>query len=86
MPRTGYIKSASQLFRIVSLFAEPNASNLNGRTCTLAEAVLLVNADNVNTLSGSVNTTKKKAGALVVASKETGLEMNAVKTTYMVMS
>jgi hypothetical protein len=43
-------------------------------------------ADDVNILGGSVPTVKKKAEALVIASKETGLEVNADKTKYMVMS
>jgi len=47
---------------------------------------LLVYADDVNILGGSVHTIKKNAEALVVASKETGLEVNADKTKYMVMS
>jgi hypothetical protein len=47
---------------------------------------LLVNADVINMLGGSVYTLKKIAEALVVASKETGLEVNADKTKYMVMS
>jgi hypothetical protein len=47
---------------------------------------LLVNADNVDILEGSVYTINKKAEALVVASKETGLEENADKTKYMVVS
>jgi hypothetical protein len=33
-----------------------------------------------------VHTVKKNAEALVVATKETGLEVNADKTKYMVMS
>jgi hypothetical protein len=37
-------------------------------------------------LGGSVHTVKENAEALVVATKETGLEVNAVKTKYMVMS
>ena len=37
-------------------------------------------------MGGSVYTIKKKAEALVIASKETGLEVNADKTNYMVMS
>jgi hypothetical protein len=37
-------------------------------------------------LGGSAHTIKKKAEALVVASKVTGLEVNAHKTKYMVMS
>jgi len=47
---------------------------------------LLVYADNVNILRGSVHTVKKKAEPLVVASKETGIEVNADKTKYMVLS
>ena len=37
-------------------------------------------------MRGSVHTIKKNAEDLVVASKETGLEVNADKTKYMVMS
>jgi len=37
-------------------------------------------------LGGSVNTVKENAEALVVAAEEIGLEVNAVKTEYMVMS
>jgi hypothetical protein len=40
----------------------------------------LVYADDVNTLGGSVHTTKENAKALVVSSKETGLEANADET------
>ena len=50
---------------------------------------LLVYADDVNMLGGSVlyvHTVKENAEALVVASKETGREVNADKTKYMVMS
>jgi hypothetical protein len=39
----------------------------------------------VNILGGSVHTVKENAEALVVASKEIGLEVNADKTKYMVM-
>jgi hypothetical protein len=35
-------------------------------------------------LRESVHTVKEKAGALVVATKEVGLELNANKTKYMV--
>ena len=44
---------------------------------------LLAYADDVNILGGSVHTVKKNVGALVAASKETGLEVNAHKTKYM---
>jgi hypothetical protein len=37
-------------------------------------------------LGGSVHAIKKNTEALVVASKEIGLEVNAEKTKYMVMS
>ena len=47
---------------------------------------LLVYADDVNILGGSIHTIKKTSDTLVVASKETGLEINADKTKYMVMS
>ena len=47
---------------------------------------LLIYADDVNILEGSVHTVKENAAALIVASKETGLEVNADKTKYMVMS
>ena len=46
----------------------------------------MVYADNVNIMGGSVHTTKKNKETLVVASKETGQEINADKTQYMVMS
>ena len=39
-----------------------------------------------NILGRSVHAIKKNTEALVVASKETGLEVNAGKTKYMVMS
>ena len=47
---------------------------------------LLVYADDVNILGGSTHTINEKADALVVATKEIGLEVNADKTKYMVMS
>ena len=46
----------------------------------------LVYADDVNILGGGVDTVKKNTEAIIVASKETGLEVNADKTKYMVMS
>jgi hypothetical protein len=47
---------------------------------------LLAYADDVNILGGSVQTVKENAEALVFATKEIGLEVNADKTKYMVMA
>jgi len=47
---------------------------------------LLVYADDVNILGGSIHTIMENAEALIVASKENGLEVNADKTMYRVMS
>ena len=47
---------------------------------------LLVYADDVNISRGSVRNIEKNAEALVVASKEIGLEVNADKAKYMVLS
>jgi len=47
---------------------------------------LLAYADVVYILGGSVHTVKENAEALVVATKETGLDVNADKAKYMVMS
>jgi hypothetical protein len=47
---------------------------------------LLVYSVNINILGGSVHAIKKNTEALVVASKEIGLQVNAEKTKYMVMS
>ena len=45
-----------------------------------------LNADDVNILVGSVHTLKKSTETLVDAARETGLEVSADKTKYMVMS
>ena len=47
---------------------------------------LLAYADDVNILGGSVHTVKKNAETLAAAAKEIGLEVNADKTKYMVVS
>jgi len=47
---------------------------------------LCIFADNVNVLGASIHTIKKKAGALLFGSNEIGLEVNADKIKYMVMS
>jgi len=43
-------------------------------------------ADDVNILAGSVHTVEQNTEALVVATKEIGLEVNADKTKYIIMS
>jgi hypothetical protein len=47
---------------------------------------LLVYVDDVNILGGSVQTINENAEALLVVNKQIGLEVNADKTKYMVMS
>jgi hypothetical protein len=47
---------------------------------------LLVYADDINILGGSIHTIRKNIEALDITSKEIGLEANAEKTKYMVMS
>jgi len=47
---------------------------------------LLIYADDVNILSGSVHTINKTTEAVVAVSMETVLEVNADKTKYMVKS
>jgi hypothetical protein len=47
---------------------------------------LLVYADDVTTLGGRVHTVQKIKEASLVFSKETGLEVNAVKPRHIVMS
>jgi hypothetical protein len=47
---------------------------------------LMAYADDVNMSAGSVHTAKEYAESLVVATKKIGLEVNADKTKYMVIS
>jgi len=47
---------------------------------------LLVYADDVNILGGTIYIVKENAEALLVATKEIGLEVNADKTKYMIVS
>jgi hypothetical protein len=48
--------------------------------------VIRGHANDANTLGRSVHTIKKNTEALVIASKEIGLEVNVDKTKYMIMS
>jgi hypothetical protein len=47
---------------------------------------LLVYADNVNMLGGSLHTNKKNTESVAIAGKEIGLDVNADKTKYMITS
>ena len=47
---------------------------------------LLIYANDVNVLGGSLHTIKKNTKAFVVASEETELEVNADETKYVVLS
>ena len=47
---------------------------------------LLAYADDVNILGGSIHILKENAEALVAATRQSGLEVSADKTKYMVMS
>jgi hypothetical protein len=47
---------------------------------------LLVYADDNNILGGSIHTIRKNTEALLIVSKVIGLEVNAEKTKYLVMS
>ena len=47
---------------------------------------LLAYADDVNILGGSIHTLNKNSESLVAATREIGLEVNADKTKYMVLS
>jgi hypothetical protein len=43
----------------------------------------LIYADDVNILGGSIHTIKENTEALIVTSKEIGLEVNADKSTWL---
>jgi len=47
---------------------------------------LLVYADDINILGGSIHTIRKNRAAVVYVSKDNGLEVNADNTKYLVMS
>ena len=67
-------------YAIRRLQVNQNGLKLNGTR------QLLFNADDVHILGGSIHTIKKNTEALVVVNQESGLEVNADKTKYMVVS
>jgi hypothetical protein len=67
-------------YAIKRVQANQDSLNLNGTH------QLLAYADDVKILGGSVHTVKENAEALVVATTEIGLEVNADKSKYTVMS
>ena len=74
------------LFKFASDYAIRRVQvNQNGLKLNVTHQ-LLVYADDVNILGGSVHTVRKNREALLVGSKEIGLEVNADKTKYIFMS
>jgi len=67
-------------YAIRKVHVNQGGSKLNG-----AHQVLVC-VDDIDILGGSIHTIKKNSEALVIASKEIGLEVNSDKTKYMVMS
>jgi hypothetical protein len=47
---------------------------------------LLIYADDINLLGDNIHTIKKNTETIIDASKEVGLEVNAEKSTYMLLS
>ena len=68
------------MYAIRKVLVNQNGLKLNGTH------QLLAYADDVNILGGSIHTLKENSEALVVASSEIGIEVNADNTKYMVMS
>jgi len=67
--------------------SKPSAQKFDGeRLKVTGTHQLLVYADDVNILGGSVHTIQENTDALVVAGSEIGLEVIADKTKYMFMS
>jgi len=67
-------------YKIIRVQVNQDGLKLNG------SHQLLVYADDINILGGIVHTITENAEALIVASKEIGLGINANNTKYMVMS
>jgi hypothetical protein len=66
-------------YTIRGIQVNQNSSKLNGTQ------QLLVCADDVDILGGRVHTIKENGEPLIVSSTETGLEVNADKSKYMIL-
>jgi len=88
--RTGYLYTTEwyqQLRELEFISERVSYIVLRGRWCNIIILNVPAPSEEKSDYSkGSGRTIKKNAEALVVASKETGLEVNADKTKYMVMS
>jgi hypothetical protein len=83
---TLYTDTTPLLFNFALEYAIRRVQVIQGGLKLNSKHQILVYADDVNALGGSIHIIRKKAKALVVASKETRLEVNADKPGYMVMS
>ena len=81
-----FLKQHNLLLYTVSLLYSFTVLYIDIKLKLIGTYQLHVYAEDVNILGGSVYTIKKNAAAVVVASKEIGLEVNADKTKNMVMS
>jgi hypothetical protein len=74
------------LFNFASLYANRRVQANQEDLKLNGTQQLVVDADYVNMLGGSTQTTEENAEALVITRKEIGLEVNGKKTKYVVMS
>jgi len=90
VPFKNYLKQGDALSPLLFIFSVEYAIrtvqvNQDGLKLKVSHQIPIY-ANDVNILGGWLITTKKNTKALVVTSKEIGLEVNAGKNKYMVMS